>query len=153
MRQGYYLRAVVVFLCLYLFSCSPSFSPIVSESETNNYELVIAKELDILDAAAVAIQNCFPSGIISRLSGREKGYTFNTKPLLDWPTYKFLIQKAYGIAPDGNDIVGYQYSIYSDGQSTSPESSDVQTLITEFKKILADKGIGLIQVQRIKNER
>jgi hypothetical protein len=124
----------------------------MSESDVgiNDYELIIAKEMDILGAASDAIHACFPDAVVSGVGGKEKGFVFNKENFSDSPLYKLLIRKAYGTAADGNDIVGYRYSIYVNGAFRSPEASDVQPLITRFKKILADRGIELIRVHLTK---
>lgn len=152
MQKDSYLH--IIFTCCFflLCACSPSFSPVMSESDVgiNDYELIIAKEMDILGAASDAIHACFPDAVVSGVGGKEKGFVFNKENFSDSPLYKLLIRKAYGTAADGNDIVGYRYSIYVNGAFRSPEASDVQPLITRFKKILADRGIELIRVHLTK---
>ncbi len=133
------------FLCL--CGCAPSLVPLTGE--TNRYELVVAKEQDVLTAVSEAIQRCFPDVDVLGLSGKEKGFTFSAQPFLDRPMYKFLIKKAYGMTPEGNDIVGYRYFIYSDSQLLTAEAKDAQRLVKEFKDALAKKGITIVWVQPV----
>ena len=48
----------------------------ISEGEIKSYVLVIAKELDVLDAASAAIRGCFPGVVISSLNGKENGCSY-----------------------------------------------------------------------------
>ena len=150
MLKCYCMRVVLAISAMVLCACAPSPRVAITEGETISYELIVAKELDILDLASEAIRACFPDAVVSSLPGKEKGFTFSTEHFPE-RFNKFLITKAYGATSDGNDIVGYRYFIYADGQLLSPESSDVQPLIGEFKRRLADKGITLIWVQSIKS--
>lgn len=153
MLKCYCMSVVVVFSLSIVCACTPPPRTVISEGEPKSYELVIAKELDVLDAASAAIRSCFPEVIISSLTGKEKGFAYNIRPSEDRPTYKFLINKSYGVSPDGNDIVGYRYSIYADGQLLSDESAEINPLITEFKKALTDRGSTIIWVLPIKSDR
>jgi len=150
MLKCHWMSVVLVISPMILCACTPSPRIAITEGETISYELIVAKELDILDAASEAIRLCFPDAVVASLGGKEKGFTFSKEHFPE-RLNKFLITKAYGATPDGNDIVGYRYFIYSNDQLLSPESSDVQPLIAEFKKTLADKGITLIWVQSIKS--
>lgn len=120
---------------------------------STGYELIIADEHDVLDAAYDAIQNRFPGTIISALAGQEKGFTFYTQPALDRTTYKLLIEKATAPAQDGKTVTGYYYSIYSQGTQFFVESRYIEPLIQEFKRMLKKRGVTFISVQAIKVER
>ena len=153
MHKRYYFWTVLNVLFLLLGACAPSLSPLESESQSKSYELVVAREQEVLAAASTAIQSYYSDVVIFSASGKEKGLAFNPQPALNSPTYKFLIEKSYGVTPEGNDIVGYQFFIYADSQLLSKESMDVQPLVTKFKDELAKKGITLILVNPIKSGR
>jgi hypothetical protein len=135
---------------IFLNGCATTYSSLKSEDGRGGYELIIAEEQDVLNAAYEAIQSRFPDTIISGLAGKEKGFTFYTQPLLDRTTYKFLIEKAETITQDGKTITGYYYSVYAQGTQWFVESRYIQPLISEFKRILKGKGVTLIWVQTIK---
>jgi hypothetical protein len=79
MQAGLYWRTVFIGYFLFVCSCTPSYNTVVSESRRKGYELIIAKDSDIVDAASVAIRNYFSGVDVSGLSGQGKGFTFNTR--------------------------------------------------------------------------
>jgi len=119
---------------------------------TTGYELIIADEQDVLGAAYDAIQNLFPETIILNLAGKEKGFTFYTKPFLDRTTYKFLVEKASATTQDGKAVIGYYYSIHAHGTEAFVESRYIEPLIAEVRRMLKKKGVTLMLVQTIKIE-
>ena len=135
----------IVFIIV-LNGCATTYSSLKSDDRTGGYELIIAEEQDVLDAAYEAIQNRFPDTIISGLvAGKEKGFTFYTQPLLDRTTFKFSIDKANAITQDGKTVTGYYYSVYAQGTQWFM-SRHIQPLISEFKRMLKKKGVTLIWV-------
>ncbi len=153
-KDKYYWNISLLVFIVILSGCSTTYSSLKSDNTgTTGYELIIADEHDVLDAAYDAIQNRFPGTIISALAGGEKGFTFYTQPFLDRTTYKFLIEKATTTAQDGKTVTGYYYSIYAQGNQFFVESRYVEPLIEEFKRMLKKKGVTLVSVQVIKFEK
>ncbi len=121
-------------------------------SDSIAYELIIADERDVLDAAYDAIQNRFPETAISPLAGKEKGFTFYTQPALDRTTYKLVIEKAVATTQDGKTVTGYYYSIYSHGTQFLVESRYIEPLIQEFHRMLKRRHVTFTSFQSIKFE-
>jgi hypothetical protein len=136
---------------LALAGCSTGYSSLRGSSG-DAYELIVADEQTILDAAAQAIQNRFPETAISSLAGREKGYTFYTQPFLDRTTYKFMIVKANGITASGQPVAGYYYSIHSYGTQFFVEQRYVEPLKSEFERILGQRGVALMRTPSVSFE-
>jgi hypothetical protein len=133
---------------LFLISCATDYSSLRGGG-ADTYELIVADEQTILDAALEAIQNRFPDTAISNLAGREKGYTFYTQPLLDRTTFKFTLTKASGTTQDGKIVTGYSYSIRSYGTQFFVEDRYVEPLKAEFQRILVKKRITLTRTQSV----
>jgi hypothetical protein len=155
----YHLFSVVLGLSFIVLSACTTSSPVKIESETRSgnettsYELVVAREREVLAAAYEAIQKCFPYAGIWHLSGNEKGFKFSTQPFIDNPTYKFVTNKVYGRTSEGNDIVGYRFFIHGNGQLLPAEAEDVRLLTQEFKRTLAEKEIPVIHVVPVESGR
>jgi len=153
MKNKYLWNITLSALIIILSGCATTYSSLKGgNTGTTGYELIIADEHDVLDAAYDAIQNRFPGTIVSALAGKEKGFTFYTQPLLDRTTYKFLIEKATATVQDGKTVTGYYYSIYSQGTQFFVGSRYIEPLIEEFKRMLKKKGVTLMSVQAIKLE-
>ncbi len=150
MRVIRYWKFMGVLLLVMLTGCATQYDSLKIGGEAATYELIVAEEQDILDAAYEAIKNRFPDTIISGLAGNEKGFTFYTQPLLDRTTYKFLIERTEGITSDGKSIPGYHYSVYAQGTQFFVKSRYVDPLISELKRMLKKKGVTRILVQAIK---
>lgn len=153
-KNKYLWKIALLVLIVILSGCATTYSSLKGDSTgSTGYELIIADENDVLDAAYDAIQNRFPGTIISTLAGKEKGFTFYTQPALDRTTYKFLIEKATATIENGKTVTGYYYSIYAQGTQFFVGSRYVEPLIQEFKRMLKKKGVTLMLVQAIKFER
>jgi hypothetical protein len=153
-KNKYLWKIALSVLIVILSGCATTYSSLKGNSTgSTGYELIIAAENDVLDAAYDAIQNRFPGTIISTLAGKERGFTFYTQPALDRTTYKFLVEKATATIEDGKTVTGYYYSIYAQGTQFFVESRYVEPLIQEFKRMLKKKGVTLMLVQAVKFER
>jgi len=118
-----------------------------------SYELIVAEEKAVLDAAYESIQRQFPQTIITNLSQNEKGYSFYTQPFLDRTTFKFSIEQAQGSMDDNKIIVGYFYSIYAQGTQFFVESRYIDPLKEDFKDTLRKRGATLVLVKSVKFEK
>ena len=139
----------LIFLLLVLPACAVKYSSFDNPTG-GTYELIVAEEKIILDAAYESIQRQFPQTIITNLSQNEKGFAFYTQPLLDRTTFKFSIEKAQGSTDDNKIFDGYFYSIYAQGTQFFVESRYISPLKDEFKDTLKKKGATLVLVQSVK---
>ena len=149
-RDGWKMKSAIYFASLLLLflcassGCSTSYSSLRADGG-NSYELIIADEQTVLDAALEAIQNKFPGAAVSNLAGKERGYTFSTQPLLDRTTYQFTLSRASGLGLDGKPVKGYFYSVTSQGTQFFAGQRYVEPLKSEFERLLAKKGVTLLR--------
>jgi uncharacterized protein YceK len=143
---------LVLLVMLILLGCSTVYTSLRNEREGEQgaYELLVADEQVILDAAYDAIWNTFPNTAISSLTGKERGFTFYTQPLLDRTVFKLVIERVSGLTEEGKNVVGYYYSIYSHGTQFWVESRYVGPLRAEFKKTLTGRGVTFVRAHSIK---
>lgn len=146
------MRAIslnLIFLLLILPACAVKYSSFDHPSH-GRYELIVAEEKTVMDAAYESIQRQFPQTIITNLSQNEKGFSFYTQPFLDRTTFKFSIEKAQGSTDDNKIFEGYFYSIYAQGTQFFVESRYISPLKNDFKDTLKRNGATLVLVNSVK---
>ena len=144
-RLGHYF---FLFYFVLMCGCATTYNSI-SDADQSGYEIIVAEKKTVLDAAYEAISYKFPNTIITSLAGTEIGYSFFTQPLLDRTTFKFCFTEAVGVFPDGREIVGFTYSIYSYGTQFGVNSRYVEPLKEKFETILTQKKVTLTIVPSI----
>ena len=147
MRKKIILSFIPLIFTL-LVGCATTYNSI-GEADRSGYEIIVAKEKTVFDAAYEAISSNFPKTIITSLAGNEKGFSFFTQPMLDRTTFKFLINEVSGTSLDGKEINGFTYSIYSYGSQFFVNSRYVEPLKEKFKSILTNKNITLTKASSI----
>lgn len=140
-----------IILLLVLPACSVKYSSFDNPTD-GSYELIVAEEKAVLNAAYEAIQRQFPKTIITSLAGNEKGFSFYTQPLLDRTTFKFAIEEAQGSTGDSKIIAGYFYSIFAQGSQFFVGSRYIEPLKDDFRDTLKKKGAMLILVKSVRFE-
>lgn len=131
-----------------LSGCATSYNSL-RPSDSASYELIIAPEKEIHSAAFEAISRVFPTANIVPLSGYQIGFAWHHQPFLDHTDFKFLLSSRSGISEDGSEIIGYSYSIVTEGSHFFVNERWVEPLVDEFKRVLVERGIGLVYVRNL----
>ena len=147
MKKNTELFSVTLILLL-IVGCATTYNSI-DDSDKSGYEIIVAEEKIILDAAYEAISNTFPKTIITSLAGKEKGFSFFTQPLLDRTTFKFLINEVSATLQDNKDIRGFTYSIYTYGTQWFVNPRYVEPLKDNFRSTLMQKNVTLKKASSI----
>lgn len=154
MSYGPKLCSLVVLLaimsasgCAGLPDSSKSYTP-------KTFELVIASESDILDAAYEALLEVYPYTLFLPLLSNQPGYYWRLNywdidPYYDnrpGQQYEFRLKKSHGYTPDGTLVSGYQYEIISYGMGYINDMTELHHLDIVFRSELFKRHIERVEV-------
>jgi hypothetical protein len=130
-------------------------------SGSNNYtpkkfDLVIASESEILDAAYEALLEVYPYTLFFPLLSQQPGYYWRLEywdidPYYDYNSrpgqqYEFRLKKSHGYTPDGTLMSGYRYEIISYGMGYINDIKELHHLDIVFRSELFQRHIESIEV-------
>jgi S1-C subfamily serine protease len=136
---------LVVISSTIISGCATTYNSLRS-SDSGSDELIIAPEQEIHSAAFEAIARIFPTADIIPLTGYQIGFAWYHRPFIDSTDFKFLLNSRSGVSEDGTEIRGFSYSIVTHGSNFFVNERWVEPLIAEFKHVLIERGIGLVNV-------
>lgn len=133
----------------------------LQDSESNyqpkKFDLIIASENDILDAAYEALLEVYPYALFFPLLTQQPGYYWSLDyweidPYYDFRPanqYEFRLKKTHGFTKDGNLMLGYQYEIISYGIGYINDINELHHLDIVFRSELFKRHIEQIEVAEL----
>lgn len=140
----------LVIITFNLLSCATS-NRLSAIYQPEKFELIIASESDVLDAAYEALLELYPYTLFLPLLTQQPGFYWRTDAFDFKANNQFEIrfEESLGMTKDGSIILGYRYSILSYGNEYINDLTNLHDLDIVFRDELFKRHIERIEVEEV----